>query len=613
MELSKYQAYIDDAQRAAEENFSTYKIRVGLFAVLGYAVIVILLIVMLGVTGGLLAIAFLSSSLFLLLVKSKLLFVLVPVIWIMARALWVKFEKPQGYELKRKEFPELYAEIDELRRELDSLPVHRVLLTPEFNAAVVQTPRLGVFGWHENTLILGLELLLILTPEQARAVVAHELGHLSGNHSRFNGRIYRVRMVWNQILRQLENNRRFGAGILIRFFDWYAPRFSAYTFPLARFNEYEADAVSAELTSPEDAAAALVQVHVAGPYTDENYWTQYFRRADEVSEPDHPPWEGLKIFLSASSDDDLQDRLDRAMTVETGYADTHPSLKDRLAAIGVSAGLVRPGETRAAEAWFGENREKVLADFDSDWISHNLTAWQNRYEYVQESRASLETLGDKPETALTDDELWRLAHLRREFKDPDETIATFRTYQSRHPDEPDCAYWLGVLLHDKNNPEFLEQLKKSLKDPNFAYDAACIACAYLDAVGGHQELDFWRETLDAAAQDREAARVERQRLQVGDPLLRVDPEEEPIKTILSQLKASKHVGKIWVARKETQFLKNVPCYAIAVTHRGLTLTEDGAAKQILKTVDSFEGWLVPKLGEYKPLAKYIAKHGTRVA
>ena len=50
--------------------------------------------------------------------------------------------------IKRSDFPKLFAEIDSLSSELDSLRIHEVILDQNLNAAVVQHPRLGVLGWQ---------------------------------------------------------------------------------------------------------------------------------------------------------------------------------------------------------------------------------------------------------------------------------------------------------------------------------------------------------------------------------------------------------------------------------------------------------------------------------
>ena len=138
----------------------------------------------------------------------------------------------------------MYAEIDALRKQLKAIKIHEIILTDEFNAGIMQTPRLGVFGWYKNTLILGLQLLLALSPEQARAVLAHEFGHLSGNHSRLNGWIYRARTSWYRVMDAFDRTGGWGTGPMRKFFDWYAPYFNAYSFALARANEAAPDVAS---------------------------------------------------------------------------------------------------------------------------------------------------------------------------------------------------------------------------------------------------------------------------------------------------------------------------------------------------------------------------------
>ncbi|MEG4802819.1 M48 family metallopeptidase [Microcoleus sp. ARI1-B5] len=134
--------------------------------------------------------------------------------------------------------------VDELTTKLQAPRFHNILLNREFNAAVVQVPRLGIFGWQKNYLLLGLPLMQSLSLEQFKAVRAHEVGHLSRNHSRFAGWIYRIRKTWLQIYERLHQSEQHGASILFNsFLEWYWPSFNAYSFILARMDEYEADRV----------------------------------------------------------------------------------------------------------------------------------------------------------------------------------------------------------------------------------------------------------------------------------------------------------------------------------------------------------------------------------
>ncbi|HSC77290.1 MAG TPA: M48 family metalloprotease, partial [Candidatus Acidoferrales bacterium] len=127
--------------------------------------------------------------------------------------------------------------------------------------------------------------MLALSADQFRAVLAHEMGHFSGNHGRFGSWIYRVRQVWGQLVERLEIQKRRGSWFFLRFFRWFAPLFSAYSFVLARRHEYEADECGAEMTSPEVMATALIATSVHHRNLDENVWACIDRDAREQPEP----------------------------------------------------------------------------------------------------------------------------------------------------------------------------------------------------------------------------------------------------------------------------------------------------------------------------------------
>ncbi len=96
-----------------------------------------------------------------------------------------------------------------------------------------------------------------LSPEEFQAVVAHEFGHLSGAHSRFGAWIYRLRTGWARLSDALRTHNHWSAALFTRFFNWYAPLFSAYSFAQARQQEYEADRMSVEAMGREATASAL--------------------------------------------------------------------------------------------------------------------------------------------------------------------------------------------------------------------------------------------------------------------------------------------------------------------------------------------------------------------
>ena len=83
----------------------------------------------------------------------------------------------------------------------------------------------------------------------------------------------------------LEERRQFGTFAFRWFFEWYAPYFNAYSFVLARSNEYEADAMAARVTSPQDAAAALVAIELADIRIQRDFWPGLQRATTREPEP----------------------------------------------------------------------------------------------------------------------------------------------------------------------------------------------------------------------------------------------------------------------------------------------------------------------------------------
>src|ERR1700730_11151788 len=276
------------------------------------------------------------------------------------RSMWIKMETPAGERLTRAMTPELFRTIDGLRQRLRTPPLHHVLLTPEFNAGGMQVPRLGLFGWHRSYLFIGLPLMKSLTPEQFQAVLAHELGHLARGHARAGNWIYRLRLMLQRLEAAFATSPHWGAGAIRAFFRWYIPRFSATSFPLARANEYEADAAAARLTSARSAAQALTAVSIVGSYLSERYWPRIHWAARELPLPAFAPYsEFLATAIQDVPADELRTWQDAALAAKTSYQDTHPSLAERLQAVRARAEFAPPLTDNGAERLLGAERARL--------------------------------------------------------------------------------------------------------------------------------------------------------------------------------------------------------------------------------------------------------------
>lgn len=606
---------VQAAEAFAERSPKMYKLKVGLFALLGYVVIFSILLILVLLIGGSVAIFFLSSSLALLILKKKLIIPILLAIWIFLKALWVKFDKPEGYELKRKEFPELFSEIDQLTKQLKTLKIHKVILTNELNASVVQHPRFGLIGGQENYLFLGLQLMLALTSEQMRSVLAHEFGHLSSNHSRFSGWIYRVRISWQRIMDSFEKANSFGARLMNKFFSWYAPAFTAYSFALARQDEYVADATAAELTSKETAAKALVNIHVVAPYIDQRYWKEYFGQADNLPEPPHHPYKGLASFLKENglTTQDIASHVKEQLKIETHYADTHPALKDRLNALNADDIIPKPESKNAAQTLLGAMYDTVLNDFDQEWFGHNAERWHERYQYVALAKKTIESCKQVPVESIDDDALWDYAIYTNEFEGMDAALPLFRQYQSHQPDSVGAAYYVGRTLSANRDEEAIEHLRKTLVVPNLLADAAHWGYNLLKDLGKEENAEaYWQEAIEHENVHK-LTRAERESCSLDDEYVQPVISDELKAKMVEALKDNKNAGTCWLAQKVVQYDKEDPVYIVAFRPKGIYMSWESVMKTVAGSLDfGVNIFTVSIWGDSKKLGKKVRQVGIKI-
>ena len=313
----------------AETNPGLYRLRVGLLAALGYVYLFVIVFILLAIVA--LTLFYVRFNWLML----KVLWIPLALVGVVLRSLWITIPEPDGIKLEREQAPELFDLVDEVRTALSGPKIHHVIVSDEFNASIVQIPQFGMFGWLRNYLIVGLPLLRALTPAEFRAVLAHEVGHLSGKHGRFSGWIYRLRQSWIEILTRVHQERHYASFLFEPFINWYAPYLNAYSFVLARAQERQADQYSVELAGKEVAAVTLVRIMAKDRGLSENFWPNFFRKSkDQPKTPIDPFVQMLDGLDQPIGPINTQKWFFEALRVPTGYEDTHPALADRLAAIG---------------------------------------------------------------------------------------------------------------------------------------------------------------------------------------------------------------------------------------------------------------------------------------
>lgn len=569
MTNEQFEALVDRLEAKARRDPSGYKLRVFLLALLGNAYLGAMLLLIAGLLLGLIA-----SVAVLKAIAVKLIIVVGVFLWLILKALWVRIEPPAGSEISPRQAGGLFAMIDALRRQLGAPRFHHVLVTDELNAGVVQSPRLGIFGWHRNYLLIGLPLMKGLTVEQFKAVLAHEFGHLAKGHGRLSNWIYHQRLRWSRLMAALEANESKGSFLFGPFLNWFAPYFSAYSFPLARANEYEADATSARLTSPRAAAQALTGVDVIASYLDERYWPQIHRQADELAQPGFMPYCDMGQRVAREIDAaSTQAWIARAVSRKTTSADTHPALCDRLAAIGEASNFAPPAAGAAADTLLGEALEPLTDAFDRRWRDRILPAWEERHRKVQEERRRLAEL-DALHAAGSDlslQQAYDRATLTASVgKGAGAALEQLRALHERAPDDAIVCLELGAHLLGRDDDSGCALVERGMQLDESATLQACeLLRNYHWRNDRKEEAGVWHRRLIERSELEEASAKERNTLQLGEKFDRHELTAEAVEKLRTQLRAVPGLRRAYFVRKRVRHFAHRPCYVLGFSVTGL--------------------------------------------
>ena len=513
MTQDDYESLVRRLEQEAATNPAGYRRKLGALAFLGYGYVAASLILLVGGAAFIVWMGATVNRAALLLGKVGWAFLVL--IYVVLRAMWVRLEPPQGRALTSAECPDLFRLIEDLRAKGAAPRVDHVLLTSDFNAAIVQHPRFGIFGGTRNYLMLGLPLMQSLSPEEFQAVVAHEFGHLSGAHGRFGAWIYRLRTGWARLLGALQTHNHWGAALFTRFFNWYAPLFNAYSFVQARQQEYEADRISVEAVGREATASALLRVNTHGEFLSETFWPSIFKRADEDPAPTMSPFSMLGPSLRQGDPAFAPDRsLAKALAQRTGYGDTHPCLADRLKAIAVEPFVPGAIESSAADALLGATVENLRQDLDERWRISVKQWWDRRHHYANESRTRLATLERKAEAEpLSEEEHWDRARFTEEFGSSDAAMVLYSQILERNPQHVGALWRRGQLLLARDDPQGIDQLSAAARIDRKLEQPACAALVGFHRRHGREveakecEKRYWELSEQGELSRRERATV----------------------------------------------------------------------------------------------------------
>ncbi len=277
------------------------------------------------------------------------------------RLLKLRPEEDAHVTLAREDAPALWRLVDELAKKLRTPRIETLRLTADFNAAAAQRPaRLPLLGGPLE-IHVGLPFMLTLGRDELRAVLAHEMGHVSGRHTRTSLFIWRA-LAQAELAREMLAGAGLAGYLAGRFYAWYVPALQRRALAFSRREEFAADAAAAAIAGQTTVARALcvMEAHAAA-------WNEVMRQAHQALVQGHLPERPLfQLFRTRLRAPEHERKaatwLARALRAQADDDDTHPALADRLAALGVNpatATLPPLPRTSALDTLLAPNAERL--------------------------------------------------------------------------------------------------------------------------------------------------------------------------------------------------------------------------------------------------------------
>lgn len=239
--------------------------------------------------------------------------------------------------LSREEAPRLWEQIETITRQLHVAMPDKVVLASGLNAWV-QLSGLRK-GRGKSTLAMGFDLLTGVSPEEARAVLAHEIAHARHVRRGYSGFVWRGLVRLDRCNRSLQKSA-YAPGMfkevqpLARFLAFLPGKIAriAETFGAAcsRYDEFLADRIAAQVCGSQVCRKALLSIHVLDYQADRILWRDRLLQLDR--QPGYTAW--LREQLAVTDESRRQELASRAVERSWRHEfSTHPALADRLAAL----------------------------------------------------------------------------------------------------------------------------------------------------------------------------------------------------------------------------------------------------------------------------------------
>ena len=298
-------------------------------------------------------------------------------------------KKEKGVEINRKDYPELFALIDEVVKDVDCLEPKHVRVSNECNAYVYHPSLLGYIISGRQNLTIGLPLICMMNKTELKSILAHEFGHFTqksvstnriANLSEFIcASIARSESEIDQtddksVARWARGFARLAGRIMSNQYHRIAP----FNGVLSRAQEFDADHFSQLVAGTEGSLAALCKLD----WVSDRWRDFYSILVNYQQKKEWAPDDVFRVFSAFSKRTDVLtgmviepsqhistpvERLESRIS-SADMNETHPSIEERLRAIRSYSDVATAWDDSPALDYLDEALVRKVFDATTDEI-----------------------------------------------------------------------------------------------------------------------------------------------------------------------------------------------------------------------------------------------------
>jgi len=279
-----------------------------------------------------------------------------------------------GFTMPESKIPKIYAMVEALQSHFKRPVIYRIIISANYELDIVKTPRWMLPIWSSNTLVIGLPLLICLSPKQFEYMLARRIGQFSRRHNILTNWLYQLNGIWKQYSYIYAKQKSSESWILKLFYRVYANLYERISVNAARADELNADEYVMELYFHEAVCEMITADALCRWYLEKRFWPAISKASSPEAKALIQPYRKLTTAIRSNLTTAKIAMLNKLVWNEpVERTNRIPSIKLRLDKIGYTAPHLKEnkGES-AADFYLGASLNGALNLMDKLWYKNNL-------------------------------------------------------------------------------------------------------------------------------------------------------------------------------------------------------------------------------------------------